>query len=439
MLPSQTIELRHQQQLLATPAMVAFASLLALPGPDLEREVVRELAENPVLVVDETRRGRVGVEPRLDAGTWDVAAAPSWRETLVADLRLELAPDDAGLAELVVGCLDARGFLAEPPDEVARLADLDEAAALRVLAVLRATGPAGVGARDAREAMRLHLERRPSGEPSREIALAIVEDHLAAIAAGRPDTVALALRVPVDDVDAAVAYLRRHARPRPSLPDADALFVRPDVAFVERSDAPGRYRVEVLERSRIAVAVDADLRDAARRSGDGAFRSLADRADAFAARLELRWVTLARVAALVAERQAGFLRDGESGSVRLTRAEVAAVLGLHESTVSRATSGKYARLPSGRSVPLAAFFDGATGVRAVLAAIVQAAPAPLSDAELGRRLADAGYVVARRTVAKYRSHLGIAAFGRPVGKRESAARPLPNRASRAANPASATA
>jgi RNA polymerase sigma-54 factor len=427
--PSIALQHQHQQQLLATPAMVAFASLLALPGPELEREVANELADNPVLVVDEAMRARVGVEPRLDAGSWDVAATTGWREALTADLRLELAADDAPYAELVVGCLDARGMLAEEPDDVARLAGLDPALATQVLATLRATGPAGVGARDARDAMTLHLLRRPAGDAARHHALEIVSGHLEEAASGRLEALAAALGVTRDQAETAVAYLRQHARPRPSLPAVDVAWVRPDVAFVARPEAPGTFRVEVLERARMAVAVDRDLRDAARRSGDRVLRALADRADAFAARLDERWATLGRVSALIAERQAAFLRDGDTGAVRLTRADVAAALGVHESTVSRATSGKYARLPSGRSVPFAAFFDGATGVRAALAAIVEAAPAPLSDAELGRRLADVGYVVARRTVAKYRGHLGIAAGGQPIA----------NRASRAANPASAPA
>lgn len=428
MFPSQTIEFRHQPLQTISPSMVAFASLLALPGPELEREVAKELDENPVLVVDEVVRSRGAADRTLDTGTWDVAATPTWRETLVAELRLELPTTDEPLAEILVGCLDAHGFLVDPPDEAARAIGLDPARAIAALETLRAVGPAGIGARDAREAMLLQLARRPDGEDCRALATAIVESHLEAVAAGRSDVVAAGLGVTADDVAAAVEYLRAHTRPRPSLSadTADTVWVRPDVAYIERADAPGRYRVAVLERGRVAVAVDPELRAAAGMTGDRRLRGLVERAESFVERLEERWVTLGRVAALVADRQAGYLQAGEAAAVRLTRSEVATALGVHESTVSRATAGKYARLPSGRSIPFAAFFDGAAGARAALQAIIEAEPAALSDAELGRRLAAAGHVVARRTVAKYRDHLGF-----PAG------RVVANRASQAAKAASA--
>jgi RNA polymerase sigma-54 factor len=115
------------------------------------------------------------------------------------------------------------------------------------------------------------------------------------------------------------------------------------------------------------------------------------------------------VAEQVVERQREFLRLGPRFLHPLTRAEVAATLGLHESTVSRAVSGKLALLPSGRVMPLAAFFDVSLGPRETLRQAIDAEPRPLSDGELARLLASRGHPVARRTVAKYRAQLGIPA------------------------------
>ena len=93
----------------------------------------------------------------------------------------------------------------------------------------------------------------------------------------------------------------------------------------------------------------------------------------------------------------------------LTRADVAQALGLHLSTVSRATAGKYAMLPSGRIVPMAAFYSASGGLADELRRIVAAEDRPLSDEELVGRLRARGYAIARRTVTKYRLKLGIPA------------------------------
>lgn len=443
MLASPTVELRPQQQQALTPALVAFAGMLALSGPELEQAVAKELDENPALVADEARRataaasdGRPPGLPSRDAGSaagapgeWDAPGQHSWRDILAADLRLELPTGDGALAELVVGCLDERGLLVESPQLVARAMGLDPRRAADALTTLRAIGPAGVGARDARECLLLQLQRRSEDETWRDLAIRIVEDHLDEVARGRTREVASKVGVSVGDVAAALGYLRAVARPFPRLDGLDpqvAAYVQPDVAFVARPGEPGRFGVELLGRNRLAVTVDPEIRAVARAAGDRGLRGMVDRADAFAARLEECWSTLGRVASLIADRQAGYLEHGDDGSARLTRAAVADALGIHESTVSRATAGKFARLPSGRVVPMAAFFDGATGVRAALQRIVASQQAALSDAELGRRLADAGFVVARRTVAKYRARLGIEPGG---GTRANRASPTANRAS----------
>ena len=85
------------------------------------------------------------------------------------------------------------------------------------------------------------------------------------------------------------------------------------------------------------------------------------------------------------------------------------MLGLHQSTVSRATAGKYAMLPSHRIVPMADFYSASGGLADELRRIVAAEDRPLSDGELADRLRARGYAIARRTVTKYRMKLGIAA------------------------------
>src|SRR5205823_3401827 len=91
----------------------------------------------------------------------------------------------------------------------------------------------------------------------------------------------------------------------------------------------------------------------------------------------------------------------------LSRAAVAAELGVHESTVSRATAGKYAMLPNGQVIPFSHFFTPSLSVKDMIKEIVEREKAPLTDAQIGERLRREGVVIARRTVAKYRMQLDI--------------------------------
>jgi RNA polymerase sigma-54 factor len=109
------------------------------------------------------------------------------------------------------------------------------------------------------------------------------------------------------------------------------------------------------------------------------------------------------------ERQKDFLRNGSRALRPLTRAEVAASLGLHESIVSRAISGRYAMLPSDKIVPMSTFFSPSGGLAEELKRIVTSERQPLSDEEVAARLCLLGYSAARRTVTKYRNKLGIPA------------------------------
>ena len=280
-----------------------------------------------------------------------------------------------------------------------------------VVQAVRDVGPAGVGARDVRECLLLQIERLhlPGGLPA--LAASIVREHMEDLARGRTAVIAAALKTDAHAVLAARTFIRTHLRPRPVVgPDAtpgEYERVRPDLAILERSDGQGTFHVQVLEAERIHVRVDPQLRAAARTDGGEGMAELVRRGDFFVARLRQRWNTLRRIATLVAEREAAFLQLGAAGYQPLTRAAVAAELGLHEATVSRAVAGKYVQLPSMRVMPLAEFFDGSQAVREALRAIIAAEPRPMSDADLGVALRRAGHTVARRTVAKYRLSLGV--------------------------------
>ena len=105
--------------------------------------------------------------------------------------------------------------------------------------------------------------------------------------------------------------------------------------------------------------------------------------------------------------QKGYILEGEKEMQSLTRAEIAKELSVHESTISRAVSGKTIQLPNKRIVPLSIFFDRSLSHRTLIKEMIDNESKPMSDSEIRQKLEDQGINIARRTVAKYRSMEGI--------------------------------
>ena len=416
-----------------TPALMAYVKLLALPGAELEQTVADEPAQNPALIQDEARAcGTCGIPaeppcphcagqygaPRTSADLYSggeppspgLAARTSWQETLLRDLRLVVARGDTAIAASVVASLDERGYLVDDPPELARAAGVQVAAVERVVRILRETGPPGIGARDLRHCLLLQLDCLAAAGSAHPVARAVVADHLDALARGATASIARRLGVRTDEVTTARAFIRRELLPRPAVPsepDADRTVapVRPDVALSRAAGRAGTCRVDVLEEQRLILRVDPDFRRLARTDAKLAY--LVRRGDFFLARLRERWSTMRRITEYMAGQRPGLLTGETAVGRRLTRAEVAAGLGLNPSTVSRATADRYLLLPARNVVPYAEIFDLSGGVRSQLRDIIAAENRPLSDAELCERLQRAGHHVARRTVAKYRNRLQL--------------------------------
>jgi len=431
---STGLDLVPEVGMVPTPALMAYVKLLALPGAELEQAVADELARNPALVQDEARAcGTCGmpagppcphcaerpaaprVAPGLDQGERPRAAGPaaptSWTEAVLRDLRLMVASRDAPIAASVVANLDERGYLTEDAHDLARAAGAAPADVERVVRILRDTAPPGVGARDLQDCLLLQLDRLAAKGVTHPLARAVVAGHLEALARGATASIARQLGVQPPEVADARAFIRRELLPRPAIddgPDADrpaVLPVRPDVAVSRPAGQPGACHVDVLEEHRLMLRVDPYFRRVAR--ADAKVADLVLRGDFFLARLRERWATMRRITEYAAGQRPDLIAGEAAGGRRLTRAEVAAGLGLNPSTVSRATAGRYVLLPSRDVVPYAAFFDASRDVRLQLRDIIAAEGRPLSDAELCERLHRAGHHVARRTVAKYRSRLRV--------------------------------
>jgi len=196
--------------------------------------------------------------------------------------------------------------------------------------------------------------------------------------------------------------------------DSSRTLIRPDVLI---RDIDGELTVEVVESRRFSLQVapiysslSSTLRSADTTEDEKQHvRQYVGRAKFFIDNINRRRATIQRIAEALVDRQHDYLLHGVQHLVQLTRAEVGELIGMHESTVSRATAEKYVLIPSGEVVPFSHFFTASLGVKDQIKRMIEAEDVahPLSDQEIADALAGDGIALARRTVAKYRDELQI--------------------------------
>jgi len=362
-----------------------------------------------------------------DLGQW-ASASLSMRERLSQDLgNYHLEPRDRLLAEFIIDALDDDGYLrvplgslcsadrpefSPPPDEG------EWTAALRLVQQLDAPG---LGARDLTECLTLQLlAARAVDGATRDLALRIVREHLDRL--GKNDCVGLRRLLECsDDALREACALIRSLDPKPGARySAEApVYVVPDV-FVDKWHA--RWRVlpnrNAMPQARLHRTY-ADLFRRARLDDRSPMAQELQEARWLVRNVEQRYTTIQRVAEAIVKRQQTFFEYGEVALRPLMLREVADDLDMHESTVSRATVGKYMVTPRGVfefrhffSRELATESGGSCSAAAVRALIKEMVDAedptmPLSDVALTQQLAASGILLARRTVSKYRGQLRV--------------------------------
>jgi RNA polymerase sigma-54 factor len=332
---------------------------------------------------------------------------------------LDLAPGVRAAAELIIGSLNDDAYLGSPLEELAAASGLPLADLEAGLKAVQGLEPAGVGARDLRECLLLQLARRGQGD---SLEAGVVRDHLDALGRHKFNDIARAFGVYPDEIqDAAENIAKLDPRPGRRFASVAGMYVVPEV-FVHRAgddfvvttnkDHLPRLRISNAYKDLLAQASSsAEVREYLReRIRDGKFLLKS---------LGLRERTIESIAREIVRRQREFFERGRGALRPLTMNQVAEVVGVHETTVSRAVSGKYMDTPQGL-VEMRAFFssgvgtadgDGmaAAGVKELIGQMVkdEEPTKPVSDDEIARRLAEKGIKIARRTVAKYRGEMNI--------------------------------
>lgn len=473
------IELSQQQvqkpiiTIMMSPQMQQAIQLLQLPILELQQKIEQELAQNPVLEeaskeLNDEENGLDEQQPEAEVNKdsdneelkfkeeFDVLAKidDEWREyfqqssafykhteadeekrrflensiTSQSSLQEHLerqmklaAPnkEDEELGLFIIGNIDSNGFLKMEIDDISAAAVRTPQDVERVLKIIQTFDPNGVGSRNLRECLMLQLENAGKGE---SLSHRILEKHFEALGKKKYLKIAKALKVKVQDVqDAVQEIMRLTLRPGQGFGQSQTQYIIPDVALrkdngdyeiIINEDQLPHLRISNFYRAMMQKdGVKSDVRDYIKdkiHSGKWLIKNIQQRHE-----------TLHNITSEIIKRQKGFLNRGPGSLEPMTMSQIAEVVDLHESTVSRAISNKYIDTPHG-ILPLKYFFTTAIeteggkdvssrNVKHLLQELIskEDQKKPLSDEALVKTINDRGVKIARRTVAKYRKELSI--------------------------------
>jgi RNA polymerase sigma-54 factor len=462
--------LKLSQQLVMTPQLQQAIKLLQLSRLELQQAVREELEVNPALeegvenapeeeaAVPETVAapaaeegqagesgglidrvdweyyfGEGGREARVERDTDDedgrpyyentLTRRPSLAEHLETQVRLFALPEaEQDAAFYLIGNIDENGYLKTTVGEAAEALSLPVETVESALAKVHTLDPLGVGARDLREC--LLIQAREKGEGF-ELPSRILEDHFELFSKGDVAGIARKLKASKETVKEAFQKLvTLWPKPGRAYSGDDVQYITPDVYVFKVDD---RWIITLNEDGQPRLRLSSYYRSLL--TGGGADLPKEDReflkqkvnsALWFIKSIEQRKRTIYKVVESIIKLQRDFLEKGPTHLRPLTLRDVAEDIEMHESTVSRVTSGKYVYTPHG-TFELKYFFNSglnraggeediaSKSVKEKIREIIRAEGEnkPLSDQELMRLLQNQGIRIARRTVTKYRAQLGL--------------------------------
>ncbi|HEX3030933.1 MAG TPA: RNA polymerase factor sigma-54 [Bacillota bacterium] len=442
------LSLEQSQKLIMTPELRQAITILQFSAMELAEYIEKELLENPCLEKqeehdkdksdidksdidwqeyfrDNSDSGYLNREVNRDAEQFGyenyLSQAPSLQEVLLTQLSLTKLPrNQVPVAEYIIGNIDEHGYLTCTIEEISEQLGISPELAEQVLQLVQGFDPPGVGARDLVECLLLQAD---SLNLENKLLRTIIKDHLIDVADGKLQKIAKDLGACVRDIQEAADILktldpkpgRKYGNPH------DVRYVIPDVV-VEKVES--QYVVLVNDTSVPRLGLNTTYRKVL--SGSGAdeetkkfVEGKLNSASWLIKSIEQRRLTLYKVANCLVDLQKDFLDRGIRHLKPLTLKQVAEIVGVHESTVSRATSNKYIQTPQGVFEMKYFFSSGvddesgtmvsSQSIKREIRDIVEAEDAkkPLSDQRIADMLNAKGLSISRRTVAKYRDELGI--------------------------------
>ncbi|NNE92345.1 MAG: RNA polymerase factor sigma-54 [Verrucomicrobiales bacterium] len=434
LLQSPTLELRHmiQQELVTNPVLddeTEEVSLEETASENQDEEFEAEFAE--LSQMDEEWRDYLaqakGAARRSDAEERhqfmmdSLVETETLQENLLGQLGVaDVEKDQGKLVEMLIGNIDENGFLQIDLEDLSMDQGIPFPDLERAQLLIQTFDPPGVGASDLRECLLIQLDRLGKHH---SLEYRIVDKHLDDLARRRFPQIAKKLGVSPEQITAAAEFISNlDPKPGSGFSAGTNTYVTPDVTVEKVAD---EWKIIIHNEQIPRLRISNGYKELMAQSGNGKTEVrdyIRDkiRAGKFLIKsIHQRQQTIENIAKEIVKRQEDFFEHGPSKLHPMNMAQIAEVVGVHETTVSRAVSGKYMATPHGVFEMKYFFTTGYetdsgeslsnTSVKNALAELVanEDSKKPLSDAAIVRELGKKGLKIARRTVAKYRDELNI--------------------------------
>lgn len=446
------LTLEQSQKLIMTPELRQAIQLLQYTSLELNSYLKREMEENPLLELEgpsddsqsmETLKDEKDIDWKEFLESYDdisyrsevdrnrkeysfenfVSYTPSLKDYLIEQLNMiSLDSAEYRIADYIIQNINSNGYLDSTVVEMASQLQVSEEEVEAVLTVIQSFEPYGVGARSLKECLLIQVRDEKDFLIKR-----VISDHLEDIASNKIASIAKDLDITIQNAQEYVDFIKC-LEPKPGRTfrgdGDDTRYITPD-ASIEEID--GEYVIFINDVTGPRLNINQYYKSLLKDGGDVEttefLQEKLNSAMWLIKSIEQRRQTLYKVVESILKFQKEFLIHGDKRLVPLTLKDVAEDIKMHESTISRATSGKYVQTPRG-VFELKYFFTtglsgksgevSATSVKSIIKGIIDSEDQkkPLSDQVISNILKEKGMEVSRRTVAKYRDELKIPSSSR---------------------------
>ena len=430
-----------------TPQQVLQANIMQLNNSLLEQRIIKELEDNPTLeivedeVSDDEQTDSESAESEFE---WDELDADSDRFEFKIDnpdysadylvnnhtspktlndkikeqlLDINIPEEKMHIANEIIGNLDDDGYFKIEPILVADRLRVDEEEILAMLKIIQSLEPRGIASRDLQECMLLQINKEET-----PLAFSIITDCFEDFSRKKYEKICDKLDCSLDDLDIANELIKRlNPKPGDGITTGEKEFVIPDIIVEKRSD---EWVVHMNDSSIYELRVNKDYKDMLKdknvdKTATSFIKNKLQSANWFIDAINQRKDTMVRVMSMIISKQSNIFQHDKQELIPMILKDIANELNLDISTISRATNGKYVQLPWG-IFEIKDFFSEAiqmtsgeevsnTTVKKRINDIIKKEDKskPIDDQMITDLLIDEGYIIARRTVSKYRAMLGI--------------------------------
>jgi len=444
------LTLEQAQKLIMTPELRQAIQMLQFTSQELWQYLDRQVEVNPLLEIDGDQRNEANIEEinskveEIDwkeyLGQYDdisyrntnknenketsfenyISAKTSLKEHLLFQLHLTVFDQNAKrIGEFIIESIDKNGYLNNSLEDIASQLDITVSEVEKILQIIQTFDPSGVAARDLKECLLIQLKIRGVKDPD---VFEIVNNHLEDVAQNRLSKISKSLNINLKNVQW-ICDLIKSLEPKPGrgfAHDSDNIkYVTPDVVL---QYIDGEYVIHVNDVTAPRLIINNFYKQLLTRTEDENISNfLSEKLNSamwIIKSIEQRRTTIYKVVESILKFQLDFFDKGKKSLKPLTLKDVAEDIGVHESTVSRATNGKYIQTPRG-IFELKFFFSSGVGsdkggvsstsIKSMMKEIItnENPKKPLSDQQIVNILKAKSINISRRTVAKYRDELGI--------------------------------